>query len=118
MCHLNSAEDETDPTRTPTRRNILKELKWLNKGSRSGDSLVFYYAGHWSHVPDGNGDEKDGFDEAICPVDYRESGKILDDEVNAILVAPLPHGAILHSIMDTCFSGTLLDLPFLCRIDQ
>lgn len=79
---------------------------------------MFYYAGHGSHVPDGNGDEKDGFDEAICPVDYRESGKILDDEVNAILVAPLPHGAILHSIMDTCFSGTLLDLPFLCRIDQ
>ncbi|KAI3715830.1 hypothetical protein L6452_22818 [Arctium lappa] len=111
-------EEESDPTRTPTRRNILMALEWLTKGCRSGDSLVFYYAGHGSHVPDGNGDEKDGFDEALCPVDYSVSGKILDDEINAIIVAPLPHGVILHSIMDTCFSGTLLDLPFLCRINR
>lgn len=110
-------EEESDPTRTPTRRNILMALEWLTKGCRSGDSLVFYYAGHGSHVADSNGDEKDGFDEALCPVDYSVSGKILDDEINAFIVAPLPHGAILHSIMDTCFSGTLLDLPFLCRID-
>ncbi|KAJ9538064.1 hypothetical protein OSB04_030797 [Centaurea solstitialis] len=113
-----SAEEESDPNRTPTRRNILTALEWLTRGCQSGDSLVFYYAGHGSHVPDGNGDEKDGFDEALCPVDYSVSGKILDDEINAIMVAPLPHGATLHSIMDTCFSGTLLDLPFLCRIDR
>ncbi|GKD66302.1 pachytene checkpoint protein 2, partial [Tanacetum coccineum] len=31
-------------------------------------------------------------------VDYDVAGKILDDEVNTILVAPLPHGAKLHSI--------------------
>ncbi|KAJ0681828.1 putative transcription regulator A20-like family [Helianthus annuus] len=110
-------EDESDPTRTPTRHNILLALEWLTKGSRSGDSLVFYYAGHGAHVTDTNGDEKDGLDEAICPVDYSGSGKILDDELHAILVAPLPHGVTLHSIMDTCFSGTLLDLPFLCRIN-
>ncbi|KAD2393050.1 hypothetical protein E3N88_40027 [Mikania micrantha] len=111
-------EEESDLTRTPTRNNIRTAMEWLTKGSRSGDSLVFYYAGHGSHVRDVNGDENDGFDEAICPVDYRKYGKILDDEVNDILVAPLPHGATLHSIMDTCFSGTLLDLPFLCRIDR
>lgn len=111
-------EEESDPTRTPTRRNILMAMEWLTKGCRSGDSLVFYYAGHGSHVTDNNGDEKDGYDEALCPVDYSVAGKILDDEVNEILVAPLPHGAILHSIMDTCFSGTLLDLPFLCRINR
>ncbi|KAL4588526.1 hypothetical protein LXL04_001417 [Taraxacum kok-saghyz] len=111
-------EDETDPSRTPTRRNITMAMEWLTNGCRSGDSLVFYYAGHGSHVPDANGDEKDGYDEALCPVDYRASGKILDDEINAAIVAPLPHGVVLHSIMDTCFSGTLLDLPFLCKIDR
>ncbi|KAK1414628.1 hypothetical protein QVD17_30377 [Tagetes erecta] len=110
-------EEESDPTRTPTRHNITIALEWLTKASRSGDSLVFYYAGHGSHVPDVSGDEKDGFDEALCPVDYSVSGKILDDEINRILVKPLPHGVTLHSIMDTCFSGTLLDLPFLCRVD-
>ncbi|KAI7744216.1 hypothetical protein M8C21_019463, partial [Ambrosia artemisiifolia] len=110
-------EEQSEPTRTPTRHNILMALEWLTKGSRSGDSLVFYYAGHGSHVADVNGDERDGLDEAICPVDYRVSGKILDDELHDILVAPLPHGVTLHSVMDTCFSGTLLDLPFLCRIN-
>ncbi|GKA58365.1 peptidase C14, caspase catalytic, partial [Tanacetum coccineum] len=110
-------EEESDPNRTPTRRNILMAMKWLMKGCQSGDSLVFYYAGHGSHVADHDGDEKDGYDEAICPVDYNTAGKILDDEVNPILVAPLPHGVVLHSIMDTCYSGTLLDLPFLCRIN-
>ena len=107
-----------DPNRTPTRHNILMAMKWLMKGCQSGDSLVFYYAGHASHVTDHDGDEKDGYDEAICPVDYSTAGRILDDEVNPILVAPLPHGAVLHSIMDTCYSGTLLDLPFLCRINS
>ncbi|GJX90805.1 hypothetical protein Tco_0344131 [Tanacetum coccineum] len=68
--------------------------------------------GHGFHVVDYDGDEKDGYD------DYSVAGKILDDEVNTILVAPLPHGAKLHSIMDTCFSGTLLDLPYLCRINR
>ncbi|KAI3815367.1 hypothetical protein L1987_15033 [Smallanthus sonchifolius] len=110
-------EDESDPTRIPTRYNMLVALKWLTDGSQSGDSLVFYYAGHGSQMPDLNGDEKDGRDEALCPVDYSVSGRILDDEVNAILVAPLPHGVKLHSIMDTCCSGTILDLSFLCRVD-
>ncbi|KAK9060301.1 hypothetical protein SSX86_021005 [Deinandra increscens subsp. villosa] len=72
-------EDESDPARIPTRRNI---------------------------------------ETAIAVACQSSSGKILDDEVNAMLVKPLPHGATLHCIMDTCFSGTLLDLPFLCRIDQ
>ncbi|KAF5760237.1 hypothetical protein HanRHA438_Chr16g0762851 [Helianthus annuus] len=61
------------PTRTPTKHNILMELKWPTMGSRSGDSLVFYYTGHGSHVPDYNGDEIDKHDEAICRVDYSGS---------------------------------------------
>nr|XP_043625972.1 metacaspase-3-like [Erigeron canadensis] len=112
------AEEEPYANRIPTRHNILMALEWLTKGCQFGDSLVFYYAGHGSRMIDYSGDEKDGYDEALCPVDYRVSGKILDDEFNAILVEPLPHGATLHSIMDTCFSGTLLDLPFLCRIKR
>ncbi|GJU85491.1 peptidase C14, caspase catalytic [Tanacetum coccineum] len=94
---LLALEAESDPSRSPTRRNILMAMEWLTKGCRSGDSLVFYYAGHGSHVVDYDGDEKDGYDEAICPVEYSVAGKILDLEVNTILVAPLPHGAKLHS---------------------
>ncbi|KAJ9561281.1 hypothetical protein OSB04_006441 [Centaurea solstitialis] len=111
-------EEEPDLSRIPTRRNIEEALRWLVQGCKSGDSLMFYYAGHGSKVADEDGDEVDGYDEALCPVDYRDAGKIIDDEINATIVAPLPHGVTLHSIVDTCFSGTLLDLPFLCKINQ
>jgi len=65
-----------------------------------------------------NMDEVDGYDEAICPVDYEHEGKIVDDEINATIVRPLPRGAKLHALVDTCFSGTVLDLPFMCRMNR
>ncbi|KAF8377318.1 hypothetical protein HHK36_030693 [Tetracentron sinense] len=40
---------------------------------------------------------------------------ILDDEINATIVRPLPKGVKLHAIIDACHSGTILDLPYLCR---
>ncbi|KAI3509390.1 hypothetical protein L1887_24626 [Cichorium endivia] len=111
-------EEESDLSRIPTKRNIQMALRWLVQGCQSGDSLMFYYAGHAYQVPDEDGDEIDGYDEALCPVDYKVAGAILDDELNATIVAPLPHGVTLHSVVDTCFSGTVLDLPFLCKINQ
>lgn len=38
-------------------------------------------AGHGGNVEDTNGDEADGMDETLCPVDVGESGHITDDEV-------------------------------------
>lgn len=111
-------EDEVDPSRKPTRGNIVKALKWLVEGCQPGDSLVFYYTGHGSKERDFDGDEIDGFDEVLCPVDYQSAGKITDDEINAIIVRPLPPGAKLHGIIDCCFSGTVLDLPFLSKTDS
>ncbi|GJN41051.1 hypothetical protein PR202_gn00375 [Eleusine coracana subsp. coracana] len=80
-----------------------------------GDSLVFHFSGHGTQKPDLNGDEVDGYKEALCPLDVEESGKILDDEINEIIVQPLGRGVKLHAIVDTCHSGTMLDLPYLCR---
>ena len=88
------------------------------EGCQPGDSLVFYFSGHGSREVDRNMDEVDGYDEAICPVDYEHEGKILDDEINATIVRPLPRGAKLHALVDTCFSGTVLDLPFMCRMNR
>ncbi|WJX22039.1 hypothetical protein P8452_11386 [Trifolium repens] len=87
-------------------------------GCQPGDSLVLHFSGHGSREVDHSMDEVDGYDEAICPVDYESEGKILDDEINATIVRPLPHGAKLHAVIDTCFSGTVLDLPFMCRINR
>ena len=52
------------------------------EGSESGDSLVFYFSGHGLRQPDFNNDERDGFDETICPVDFMQEGMILDNEIN------------------------------------
>ncbi|ONH90525.1 hypothetical protein PRUPE_8G059400 [Prunus persica] len=111
-------EYEADPYRIPTKQNIRMALQWLVQGCRSGDSLVFHFSGHGSTQPDYNMDEIDGYDETLCPVDFETQGMILDDEINATIVRPLPHGAKLHAIIDACHSGTVLDLPFLCRMNR
>lgn len=117
-CCVIVAEDEASPQRIPTKRNIRKAMRWLVEGNRARDSLVFHFSGHGSQQNDYNGDEIDGQDEALCPLDHETEGKIIDDEINRILVRPLVHGAKLHAVIDACNSGTVLDLPFICRMER
>lgn len=77
---------------------------------------MFHYSGHGSQVEDLDGDEVDGNDECIMPVDYKTKGVILDDEINDTIVRPLPRGATLHATFDSCHSGTILDLPYVFNI--
>lgn len=69
--------------------------------------------GHGGQTKDLDGDEEDGYDEVIYPVDFRQVGHIVDDEMHAIMVAPLPPGVRLTAIFDSCHSGTALDLPYI-----
>lgn len=112
------AEEETDSSRIPTKRNIRSAMQWLVEDCRPGDSLVFHYSGHGSQEEDIDGDEIDGYDETICPLDYKTNGMIIDDEINYTIVRPLPRGVKLHAIIDACHSGTVLDLPYLCRMNR
>ncbi|CAH1420400.1 unnamed protein product [Lactuca virosa] len=111
-------EEETDPYRIPTKHNIRMAMFWLMQGCQPGDSLVFHFSGHGSQQRNYTGDEIDGYDETLCPLDFETQGMIVDDEINATMVKPLPHGVRLHAIIDACHSGTMLDLPFLCRMDR
>jgi metacaspase-1 len=112
------AEDDKDPDKVPTKYNLRQAMRWLVEGASAGDSLVFHFSGHGVQKLDTNGDEVDGYDEALCPVDFEERGVILDDDVNATIVRPLGRGVKLHAIIDTCHSGTILDLSYLCRISR
>ncbi|XP_052482073.1 metacaspase-1 isoform X2 [Gossypium raimondii] len=103
-------EEQPDARLIPTKANIESSLKWLVKDCRSGDSLVFYYSGHGLRQPDFEGDEIDGFDETICPVDFLKEGMIVDNDIYATIVQPLTEGVRLHAIVDACHSGTILDL--------
>jgi hypothetical protein len=55
---------------------------------------------------DDRGEEDDGYDETLVPVDYDSAGQIRDDDLYQNLVCALP------SLMDYCHSGSVLDLPF------
>ncbi|KAI3796496.1 hypothetical protein L1987_39168 [Smallanthus sonchifolius] len=111
-------EEETDPIRIPTGRNMRAALSWLITGCQSGDALLFQFSGHGSRQRNLNGDEIDGYDETLCPLDFETDGMIIDDEINATIIKPLPHGVKLHAIIDSCHSGTVLDLPFFCRMNS
>lgn len=86
----------------PTKENILRAFRWLMEGCQPGHSLVFFYFGRSLG--------------SLRPVDYETQGEISNDEINAAIVKPLPDGAKLHAIIDTCHSGTFLGLPFMYKL--
>uniref|UniRef100_A0A0D9VUS0 Peptidase C14 caspase domain-containing protein n=1 Tax=Leersia perrieri TaxID=77586 RepID=A0A0D9VUS0_9ORYZ len=100
-------DEEKDPSRLATKENIRMAMHWLVQGCSYGDSLVFHFSGLGAQVADDDGDEVDGYDEAICPMDSFLQGPILDDEINEAIVRPLVHGAKLHAVVDAEHSSTL-----------
>lgn len=96
----------------PTRQNIINAMQWLVRDAIPGDCLFMSYSGHGSQQEDQDGDEMDGMDDVICPVDFQQSGMLVDDIIHDIVVKPLPQGCRLTALMDCCHSGSVLDLPY------
>ncbi|KAI9223699.1 caspase domain-containing protein [Blastocladiella britannica] len=123
--------DDASEDQLPTKENILNGMRWLAEDAQPGDQLFFHYSGRtysfFSHArilinkrqkdgtyeDDEDGDEADGRDEALCPLDGPEVGPLLDDEIHETLAAPLPAGVRLTVVIDACHSGTVMDLPYL-----
>ncbi|KAK6201510.1 caspase domain-containing protein [Scheffersomyces amazonensis] len=105
-------DDQHDLSRVPTKNNVIRAMQWLVKDARPNDSLVFHYSGHGGITKDLDGDEESGYDEVIYPVDFEQAGHIVDDDMHAIMVRPLPPGCRLTALYDSCHSGTALDLPY------
>ena len=116
--HLGFAPDQvrvlTDDA--ATRRGIVSGIReWLVAGSRPGARALLYFAGHGYFQPDKNGDESDGYDEALVPHDARLvsddtrpmqiANLILDDEMDALLGEL--RGREVHVIVDSCHAGTM-----------
>jgi len=108
-------DDTRDPKRLPTKANILGAMKWLVKDAKAHDSLFFHYSGHGGQIRDTDGDEVDGYDEVIFPLDYEQKnvGIISDDILNDFLVRTIPDGCRLTALFDSCHSGSVLDLVYL-----
>lgn len=101
----------TEDTELPTKANMIKEMKALVKDCQSGDRLFLHYSGHGSWIKDQNGDEEDGRDEVLVPLDYDKNGLIVDDDLREILV-DVCEGVKLYCVFDCCHSGTMLDLRY------
>ncbi|RXK41046.1 metacaspase-1 [Tremella mesenterica] len=111
-------DDAANPRQIPTRANMIQAMQWLVNGAQPNDALFFHYSGHGGQTKDLDGDEDDGYDEVIYPLDYKQSGQIVDDEYSwlmrhALMVRPLPAGCRLTAIFDSCHSGSCLDLPYI-----
>jgi hypothetical protein len=96
----------------PTGKNILNGFNWLLNNVKEGDSLFFHYSGHGAQIKDIHGDEKDGLDECIIPLDYMTNGVITDDLLYILLVSKVPKGVKLFCILDCCHSGSGMDLKY------
>ncbi|KAK0224522.1 caspase domain-containing protein [Armillaria nabsnona] len=105
-------DDSTNPRSQPTRKNMLDGMRWLVKDAQPHDSFFFHYSGHGGQTRDLDGDEVNGYDQVILPVDFKDQGEIIDDEMHLIMVKPLPSGCRLTALFDCCHSGTALDLPY------
>lgn len=103
----------SQPGKGRGRRKTNQQEVATNPLHLNANRFFFHYSGHGGQAKDEDGDEDDGHDETIYPVDHEEAGVIVDDEMHAILVHPLPAGCRLTAIMDCCHSGSALDLPYI-----
>lgn len=102
-----------------TREGILNAIQEvLIKRARPGDVMYFQFSGHGQQVADDNGDESDGYDEAIVPVNsplryvagvYQGENLIRDDELGRLFAevrSRLGPKGNLMVVVDACHSGT------------
>lgn len=85
-----------------TTDRFLTELTFALIESVPGDVIVFTYSGHGTQVYDADGDEQDGYDEAL----YLYDGALIDDLIRDSL-SLLATGVHFIFISDSCFSGSV-----------
>lgn len=94
-----------------TKAAMVAGFRELIAATGRGDIAVISFSGHGTVVPeksgDGSGDERDGYDEGLCPHDVQTAGAALIDDEIAVLFRQRRPGARLVLIADSCHSGTV-----------
>ena len=105
-----------------TKAGILKAFETLTNKLEKGDIVAIHFSSHGQMVADDDGDEMDGFDEAIVCYDaqmvfseeYTGQNHLRDDElqflINKIRGVLGSDGDLLVT-MDACHSGTMTRSP-------
>lgn len=101
-----------------TYDNITRQLSTFIKTTKKGDIVYLHFSTHGQPVEDLNGDEVDGWDEAIVPIDafklykkgvYEGKKHLLDDQLNTYikkLRAKIGPTGFLYIVIDACHAGT------------
>jgi hypothetical protein len=96
-----------------TLAQVRAELQRLIDATGPRDRVLLYYSGHGTQLPDEDGDEEDGLDEALTLYDMATvqrhgrttlDGVLVDDELAATL-AKIPSRQVMV-LIDACHSGT------------
>lgn len=94
-----------------TKENVLAAIEAVGKKCYENDIFVFFYSGHGNPMPDQDGDEADGSDEAMClpraDGSCDEGSWLRDDDFSADVASVFAGHKLL--ILDCCHSGTMLD---------
>lgn len=89
---------DDDKNTPPTRANILNAFRKFAFECRPNDAVYFHFIGHGGSLPDESGDETDGMDETMYPMDYldvsseylksaiKSARLILDHQLNFLLL--------------------------------
>ena len=101
-----------------TYQNITSLLSTFTNQTKKGDIVYLHFSTHGQPVEDINGDEEDGWDEAIIPIDaykiykkrvYEGKKHLLDDQLNTYikkLRTKIGPSGILYVVIDACHAGT------------
>jgi hypothetical protein len=90
--------------------NIKKCFNEIVGISHKEKTVVFYhYSGHGYQIPDLDGDEIDGSDEAFL------GRQMTDDFIWDNLVSKLSSSSYIFALLDACHSGSGMDMPYLWK---
>ena len=88
----------------PTPQEFLTFLPLFMKQTKT--ALTVFFTGHGANVKDKNGDESDGFDEAMV----FDTGHIVDDDLVKIICENCNGVVKVLLLTDCCHSGSIWDL--------
>eukprot|EP00747_Dinoflagellata_sp_TGD_P206517 gnl/TRDRNA2_/TRDRNA2_80213_c0_seq1.p1 gnl/TRDRNA2_/TRDRNA2_80213_c0~~gnl/TRDRNA2_/TRDRNA2_80213_c0_seq1.p1 ORF type:complete len:296 (+),score=54.31 gnl/TRDRNA2_/TRDRNA2_80213_c0_seq1:87-974(+) len=98
----------------PSQKAVLDAIRDVASRCEEGDWFFFFYAGHGENVPDLDGDEEDGLDEAFVTPNtdgnLAEKFWLVDDDFAIALDKFVPAGVRIMCICDCCHSGTIADI--------
>jgi len=99
----------------PTLENIVNILASTVKIATDGDAIFVHYSGHGARMMNEQGDN---YIDTLVPVDYETAGQLTDSDISELLSKHLNNGVTLTALIDSCHSGSIMELPYRFSADD